>query len=314
MKVTIIAILIALTNTQLNTYNNNQAYFNPYANPILPYCFLGNQTVCSESNETFVNECVLLLLGQTLKHKGWCSAQAPVEKVEPAVNTTESNGYSTTDSGDAQCPMCNANFNPVCGVNGVTYTNECQLRMCAKVRLASRAPCGVPDWVKPAEAKSCNRCKFHFAPVCGKDHVTYQNSCLLNCAGVKVANEGSCLRKCGCTKIEKPVCGMNRKTYTNDCELQCDGMAKLHDGECPNRHPVGCDHCAGFYSAVCGVNGVTYDNMCYLKCSKTKLFCKTACPSLRKNCKCHQRYVPVCGIDNKTYRNECMMGCAEIRK
>lgn len=56
-------LLIAVTNAQLNSYNNNQAYFNPYANPIIPYCFLGNETVCSSKNETFVNECVLLLLG-----------------------------------------------------------------------------------------------------------------------------------------------------------------------------------------------------------------------------------------------------------
>jgi len=32
----------------------------------------------------------------------------------------------------------------------------------------------------------------------------------MNCAGVSISNEGSCLRKCGCTKVNKPVCGMNR--------------------------------------------------------------------------------------------------------
>ena len=86
----------------------------------------------------------------------------------------------------------------------------------------------------------------------------------MNCSGNFLQNEGSCLRKCGCTKIDKPVCGMDRKTYMNDCERKCEGVDKLHDGECPNPKPAGCEHCQGFFNAVCGVNGVTYDNLCYL--------------------------------------------------
>jgi hypothetical protein len=69
MKFTLI-LLIALGNLVssqgLNSYNNNQAHFNPYANPIIPYCFLGNDPVCSKRGETFVNECVMMLLGQKL--------------------------------------------------------------------------------------------------------------------------------------------------------------------------------------------------------------------------------------------------------
>ena len=38
---------------------------------------------------------------------------------------SEENGYSTLDSGDKNCPKCNNYYNPICGVNGVTYTNLC---------------------------------------------------------------------------------------------------------------------------------------------------------------------------------------------
>jgi len=74
--------------------------------------------------------------------------EAPNKKV---ALKSEENGWSATDSGDAKCKMCNQNFNPICGVNGVTYTNLCQLTECARVRKANDGPCGIPDWVKPTE-------------------------------------------------------------------------------------------------------------------------------------------------------------------
>ena len=65
----------------------------------------------------------------------------------------------------------------------------------------------------------------------------------MNCAGTTLKNNGSCLRKCGCSNIDKPVCGVDRKTYKNDCEMRCEGVSKLHEGECPNPKPKGCEHC-----------------------------------------------------------------------
>lgn len=101
----------------LSSYNNNQAYFNPYSNPIIPYCFLGNEPVCSDRNETFVNECVMILLGQKLGQRGWCIQVKPEE--DAVSDETPENGYGK--STDPRCPLCNDVFNPVCGINGVTY-------------------------------------------------------------------------------------------------------------------------------------------------------------------------------------------------
>lgn len=65
--------LVAVAATQgLRQYNNRQDFFNNYRNPILPYCIFGNEPVCSTKDETFANQCVLMLLGQKLKSKGWC--------------------------------------------------------------------------------------------------------------------------------------------------------------------------------------------------------------------------------------------------
>ena len=310
-------ITISLTIQQgrnaVNSYNNNQSHYNPYSNPVIPYCFLGNEPVCSINNETFVNECVMILLGQQLKSRGWCYLDTPPKrKVKTSKN--KRNGYATDGlkSLDPHCPVCNDVFNPVCGVNGVTYSNLCKLKECGRIEKSNDGPCGVPDYRAPVELRMC-KCEFRFRPACGSDNVTYQDSCVLNCAGQRIQNKGSCMRKCGCTKIYRPVCATNRETYDNACEMRCDGELKLSDGVCPVAKPRGCEHCEGFHDAVCGSNGVTYDNMCYLQCGRAKLFSKGACPT-KTVCKCHNRYVPVCGIDNKTYLNECFMECKNVRK
>ncbi len=319
MKTTLIFAMIASLSIQqgrnaIASMNNNQAHFNPYQNPVIPYCFLGNDPVCSVANETFVNECVLMLLGQLMQHRGWCAVSTPAPADRNKTIKTEIKGYLANgkNSDDPKCPMCNSVFNPVCGVNGVTYANLCKLRECARVEKSNDGPCGVPDYVEPLEPRNCP-CRFNFAPACGSDHVTYQDSCLLICAGQTLQNNGPCLRKCGCTKIYKPVCGTNRKSYNNACEMKCDGQRKLADGPCPIPKPKGCEHCDGFTEPVCGINGVTYDNMCYLHCAKVELYSKSPCPSNRR-CNCPNHYLPVCGIDNKTYRNECLLECRNIRR
>jgi hypothetical protein len=283
MKLLFIFALTNLASAQgLRQYNNRQDFFNNYRNEIIPYCIFGNEPVCSTKDETFANQCVLMLLGQKMKSKGWCEQKVTSESI-PKSDKTSQNGYGA--GSDRECPFCNDVFNPVCGTNGVTYANLCKLRECGRIDVANKGPCGIPDYVANP-SQTCN-CPFNFAPVCGQDYVTYQSQCVMGCAGARLQNEGSCIRNCGCSTLNKPVCGMDRKTFKNECELKCAGVPKLHDGECPNPKPVGCEHCEGFFNAVCGVNGVTYDNLCYLQCAKVNLFCRGPCPSIRTNCQCH---------------------------
>jgi hypothetical protein len=55
-------------------------------------------------------------------------------------------------------------------MNGVTYANLCKLRECARIDIANKGPCGIPNYVN--KSKTCP-CDFVFNPVCGKDFVTY---------------------------------------------------------------------------------------------------------------------------------------------
>lgn len=49
------------------------------------------------------------------------------------------------------------------------------------------------DVVAPESGKSLEACTMEYAPVCGKDDVTYSNSCIARRAGATIAHDGSCV-------------------------------------------------------------------------------------------------------------------------
>ena len=298
---------------QINTTSGDASYSNPYANPVLPLCFLGNSPVCGANNATYANECVLTLLGQAKQYDGWCTQANVPTNVDTTTLVTPQNGYLVNNAAaiDQNCPKCSNALNPVCGINGVTYQNYCKLKECAQVDRASNGPCGALNFVAAENPQDCP-CAFSFEPVCGVDGTTYANACLAMCSGVAKKSDNACIRPCGCTNIYKPVCSSDSKSYDNECLMRCDNGKKMYDGKCPTSNPEQCTQCAGFTSPVCGKNGITYDNSCYLNCAKVEQYAEGACPN-KNACNCQDNFLPVCGIDHKTYRNECNMGCKNIK-
>ncbi|RME24155.1 MAG: hypothetical protein D6806_10060, partial [Deltaproteobacteria bacterium] len=128
---------------------------------------------------------------------------------------------------------------PVCGEDGKTYRNVCELD-CAQVGLAHAGPCG---------QDSCSGCPDVDQPVCGRDGNTYRNACLAQCEGVEVAHEGECTAKPDCDSCPdtvEPVCGKDGKTYRNECVLECMQVELSHAGECPaSSDGCGCGAPAG---------------------------------------------------------------------
>jgi hypothetical protein len=148
------------------------------------------------------------------------------------------------------CPM---SYVPLCGVDGHTYSNECQLNSvnCMKKTAVAVAHAGECSEAIPV----CNiACHFNYDPVCGTDGQTYGNACELEStaclkkSGVKALFNGACLTESAipaqkvcnqaCLRNWAPVCGTDGVTYGNECQLESFRCTKsinvlvAHFGEC----------------------------------------------------------------------------------
>ena len=107
--------------------------------------------------------------------------------------------------------VCSMQYDPVCGVDGNTYSNDCVAKV-AGIDIQKEGICG---------DKKSDNCSQDFNPVCGIDGNTYINECFANTSGTKVAGFGACTAN-GCPSFSDPVCGINGQTFINRCEAEVD--------------------------------------------------------------------------------------------
>ena len=197
-------------------------------------CYGEIRRVCGKDGKTYDNPCYLECAGAKKLHDGYC-----VEKMSSLVHdpfTKQYGGYSLPSIGNYQyydkchCPRI---YLPVCGVDNVTYLNECELH-CTGVAKAQNGPCGKED---KEDVCSKNSKKLAYQPVCGSNRVTYYNKSMISCdSGVSVLYEGECkpiyYEWCKCASDYEPVCGVDGRTYLNEEVLDCVGVEKYCDGSC----------------------------------------------------------------------------------
>ena len=81
-------------------------------------------------------------------------------------------------------------YDPVCGCNGITYTNECEATNAGVLRWEKGA-CGNPC-VDPDRIDKIKGCPRIYKPVCGCNNKTYSNACEAERNGVTSWTNGRC--------------------------------------------------------------------------------------------------------------------------
>ena len=191
---------------------------------------------------------------------------------------------------------CTEEYSPVCGIDGETYNNYCELFCEFKKDFAYPGKCISPE---------C-KCSSDFKPVCAKNGTTYVNVCKMGCEGQELDYEGICKQPCVCLSdlpTEK-VCGADGATYDNLCQLKCSDTSLAYKGECRCE-----DICDFDIDIVCGADNENYINSCFAECKGVEVASEGKCQT---ECVCSGAFKPVCGADGNTYINACKAGCLGI--
>ena len=165
----------------------------------------------------------------TVAHPGPCKVQGP----ENCNNFYENDIY---ENDGPCCKECIGELKvPVCGSNGETYENSCELeRYNCKNKVNV-----VIDHEGACVEKRCQelQCLHDYdEPLCGSDGKTYHNKCHLereNCQHKRttsIKHHGEC---CGtvCPTSYWPICGTDGKTYGSHCELGLENCKKKNGKE-----------------------------------------------------------------------------------
>jgi len=207
---------------------------------------------------------------------------------------------------------CPEFYQPVCGCDGETYSNDC-FRQAAAMSKQYDGECkqdcppapGCPPGETPVDFDGDGCFDGCSGPVAG-------------CASNADCPDGSYCAQPGCTDFGEckpmpnacpdvwlPVCGCNGETYGNTCEAAAAGASVASEGECGGPPP---DLCGGFAGIACSDG-----EYCEYPEGLCGIFDQFGtCTPMPQGC--GDVWLPVCGCDGKTYGNDCERQSAGAQK
>ncbi|XP_013399175.1 agrin-like, partial [Lingula anatina] len=242
-----------------------------------------DKPVCGSNGITYPNLCKLEKENCELKrsvkvnksHDGHCPGCGPNPECE-------FNSICVADSrGNAKCLCqedCQQTTNKVCGTDGITYNNECELQL-----------------------ESCRK----RTPI----HVRRQGACgdcsNIRCLYNATCQNGRCICREDCPNHYDPVCGSDGETYDNECEMNRE--ACITNTEISIDHQGVCDELSGSGSGetVCEETTCRFGGVCDFDAEGNGCVCKTDCPAIGS---------PVCGNDGKRYMSKCHLEVAMCKR
>lgn len=233
-------------------------------------------TVEPKMRKTFSNSCYAEKAGAVDITNGACKAYCSDEPFNPGCACKENEEKTQTEEYECppcpekkNCPLapcvrkvkyickpsdnsvCIAVYDPVCGVDGRTYGNRCELEK-AGIEFKHSGECSSTKVFCTEDQRNARVCTREFVPVCGFFDPTkvackkspcaqaYSNKCgACSDENVQYWIEGECEDSDGntvCTQIYDPVCAWKdnqRKDYGNECIAKTDGASSPVKGKCP---------------------------------------------------------------------------------
>jgi len=322
-------------------------------------CAEETRPVCGCDGTSYRNRCEAARAGVSIAHRGSCVRRCQRD----GMLTCNSDEFCSLPMGACADPAavgecsripqeCSAVVDPVCGCDGMTYTNRCKAAA-AGVSIALHGRCPQRCSLEHA-CPGDEYCEFRFG-TCGRE-----------------GDVGLCKEvPLDCREVLVPVCACDGRTYANKCEAAKAGVSVLHEGRCPEvcsrerecpddqycQFPPGTcnlqdlrgackrvptDPCPEFAEPVCGCDGETYDNPCFAAQAGVSIDHRGRCEQRCKNtaeceqgsfcqflpgtCEdpnrvgscipvppgCPDNVDPVCGCDGMTYSNRCDAAAAGV--
>jgi hypothetical protein len=263
-------------------------------------CTRDHRPVCGSDGKTYGNRCSLQYANcefenfkdpVTAVYDGECTENAEMQNDSP--RRTDCNS------------KCSKKKNKVCGTNGITYFNSCELKNAAcveeiDIEVAHKGKCAEEieekEEIESSPMECPQYCNRMLDQVCGTDYKVYGNECMLNieaCKNTLVSklNHGTCKCPKKCPEEYKPVC-VNGVTYDSPCKAMRAACTKDFDVE-----EILIDNWGQCESDI-ELSLIEGPNVSLKMAGKTD-FC-----DLNKIGPVNRMYAPVCGVNGQDFDND----------